>query len=145
MAGTAISPKQRAANVHPNCSYHPGAAAADATEDWSVFRCPFDGIIRRVSWIPNADVTGAATNHFTLSVVNKGTDGNGTTAMGTAKTYDNGVNTTDFTEAVLVDSGDGIAVNKGQVIALRRTKVGTGLAMPEGAVVVHYEPDAHYE
>ena len=138
-----FSPKQRNANKHPNVSYHPGAAAADATEDWTVFVAPCAGLIRKLSWVPNADVTGAATNHFSISFVNKGTDGNGSTAVGSTVTYDNGTNATDFNEVYCLNPATTSAatVRKDEVIAFRRTKVGTGLAMPEGAVVVEFVAD----
>ena len=134
-----FSPKQRAANRHISPTYHPGAAAGDATEDWAVFRAPAAGFLKRCSWVPNAAVTGAATNHFSIVFVNKGVTGAGVTTIGTAVTFASGTNATAYNE-VNVSSAD-VAVAKDEVIAFRRTLVGTGLAAPEGCVVIEFSAD----
>jgi hypothetical protein len=118
----------------------PAAAAADATADFPIGRVPITGTVTSVNIIPQADLTGADTNSATLSVVNKGLDGNGTTVIA-SKAFTNGVNALDFDETALtlsVTAAD-LAVTAGQVLALRRTKVGTGLATPILVPVVNVQ------
>ncbi len=68
------------------------AASAADNETWarSIFEAPHDCKITRATWIPDAAVTGAATNNFALAVRNEGTDGTGTTAPTSTKTYGDG-------------------------------------------------------
>ena len=132
-----FSPRQRAANRHVVTTFHPGTALGAATADWVVFRAPTAGTLKRCSWTPNAAVTGTATNHFSIVFVNKGTAGAGTATIGTAVTYTNAVNAVAFDE-VNISSTD-VAVKANEVIAFRRTLVGTGLATPDGSVSVEFE------
>lgn len=131
-----FEPRLRAAIKQHFGVHCPGAAAADATEDFGLFAAAYDCILERVSWIPKAAVTGAATNHFTLEVENRLADDSGTAVLGTATTYASGTNAAENVEEVLVDTGDNERISAGDVIVLQRTLVGTGLAMPEGVVSV---------
>lgn len=113
-------------------------AAADATSDEVIGRVPISGVVASVNFIPDADLTGADTNSATLSVVNKGLDGNGTTVVA-SKAFTAAVNAPDFDETAItlsVTAAD-LVVTAGQVLAFRRTKVGTGLATPGGKIVVN--------
>ncbi len=133
------SPRERDAARNVVVSYHPGAAAGDATEDFTILRVPNKVIVHRIDWVPNAAVTGAATNNFALSVINKGTAGAGTAVVGTAVTFASGTNATAFASTNLFNGSQELP--SGSVLALRRTLNGTGLATPEGAVVVEYSRD----
>jgi hypothetical protein len=115
----------------------PAAAADDATAAQAILRAPHDGTVTEVTFVPDADLTGADTNSATLGVVNKGLDGNGTTVVA-SKAFTNTVNALDFDETTITLTATTAdrAVLAGQVLAWQRTKVGTGLATPAGVVKV---------
>lgn len=112
------------------------AAASDASR--VVGRAPFAGTVTEVTYTPNATLTGADTDSRTLAVVNKGTDGNGTTSVA-SKAFTNGVNANDFDETAITLSGTAanLVVADGQILAFTSTHVGsTGLADPGGKVKI---------
>lgn len=112
-------------------------AAADATSDEAVMIAPFGGSVSAVTFTPDADLTGADTNSATLGVINKGLAGNGTTSVA-SKAFTNGVNALDFDETditITATAADRVVV-AGDVLAFRRTKVGTGLATPGGLLKI---------
>jgi hypothetical protein len=111
------------------------AAAADATADQVVGVAGVAGSVLTVTFTPDTVLTGADTNSATLSVVNKGTGGAGT-AVVASKAFTNGVNAaaTDETDITLTVTAADAVVAVGDVLVLRRTKVGTGLATPAGLV-----------
>ena len=111
-------------------------AAADADKVIGVV--PFAGTITAVTYIPNATLTGANTESRTLSVINKGTDGNGTTSVA-SKAFVSGVNANDFDETVLTLSGTpaNLVVAADQILSFNSLHIGTtGLADPGGKVRV---------
>ncbi|MFQ5524363.1 MAG: hypothetical protein ACE5F5_12455 [Acidimicrobiia bacterium] len=128
-----FSPKLRAAVRQHVTVFNPGAAAADATEEWALLAAEKDLMIHRVSWIPKSAVTGQATNYFNLNVINAGSDGLPGTEIGNVD-YASGTNASADQENVIVSSDQ--RVSAGDVIVVQRELVGTGLAMPEGAFSV---------
>jgi hypothetical protein len=116
------------------------AAAADA--DQVLGEAPFDGVVIGATYIPEANVTGDTTETRTVSVVNKGADGNGTTVIATLA-FITGVNATDFDEKAFTLSAVAGAtdVAEGDVLAVTSTHGGTtGLADPGGLVEVQINP-----
>lgn len=115
----------------------PAALAGDATADFTLGVAPQSGAIISVTFIPDAAITGANTNSFTSSVVNKGQAGAGTT-VAASKAFVSGTNATAFAGTDITVSGTpaNLDVVQGDVIAWRRTLVGTGLATPAGLVRV---------
>jgi hypothetical protein len=112
------------------------AAAADATT--VVARAPFAGTVTAVTYAPKADITGANTETRTVSLVNKGTDGNGTTVIATLAMV-SGVNSADFDEKTITVSvtAANLVIAAGDILAWTSVHSGsTGLADPGGAVVV---------
>lgn len=113
------------------------AATGDATLDTVIGVAGAAGAIVSVTFTPDAAVTGANTNSFTSSVVNKGQAGAGTLVPAT-RAFVSGQNLVAFDEATItlsVTAAD-LEVAAGDVIAWRRTLVGTGLATPAGLVRV---------
>ncbi len=111
-------------------------AAADASV--TVGRAPYAGTVTEVTYTPNATLTGANTESRTLSVVNKGLDGNGTTSVA-SKAFTSGVNANDFDETAITLSGTpaNLVVAEGDILAFVSAHVGTtGLADPGGHVKV---------
>lgn len=113
------------------------ALAAGATADQSVGEAPFAGVVTSVTYTPEANVTGDTTNTRTLTLVNKGADGNGTTVIATLALI-TGVNLTDFNETPLTRSvvANATTVAAGDVLAFASTHAADGVADPGGLVQV---------
>lgn len=113
----------------------PAEGTAGTADEWPVFMAPYNCTITAVSWVPAAAVTGVNTNNFALAVNNL-TDGHTVT---TAKTYASGTNSVANTAEALTVSGAGATVEVGDVITLKRTINGDGLASPAGHVRITYK------
>lgn len=116
------------------------AAAVAAGSDLTtiVGEAPFAGTVTAVTYTPNANLTGADTDSRTLSVVNKGLDGNGTTSVA-SKAFTASVNALDYDETTITLSGTAanLVVAEGAILAFVSTHVGsTGLADPGGRVEI---------
>lgn len=112
-----------------------GAAADDTT---TIGLAPFTGVVTAVTYVADTTLTGANTESRTLSLLNKGQAGSGTTAIAT-KAFTSGVNATAFDETAItlsVTAAD-LNVTEGDVLAFKSLHVGsTGLADPGGTVFV---------
>lgn len=93
--------------------------------------------VTAVRYMPDAAVTGAATNHKTLTVRNRGTAGAGTTATA-AITFASGTNAAAFDATSL--TLDATAANRDvaadSVVTLLSAVVGTGMTLPAGTIEV---------
>jgi hypothetical protein len=112
-----------------------GTAGNDATT--IVGESPIAGTVHAVSYIPAADITGAATNNRRLRLVNKGQDGNGSTVVAELQ-FVNGVNATDFDRKAITLSATAanLVVAKGDVLAWESTHIATGITDPGGRAAV---------
>ncbi len=112
-------------------------AAVDATT--VIGEVPFNATVTGVTFTPEANVTGDATNNRVLTLVNKGSDGNGTTVVATL-TFGAANNANDFDEKdfVLSAVAGAVDVAQGDILAVVETHGGTGLANPGGRVDVAY-------
>lgn len=112
------------------------AAASDLTT--VVGEVHVAGVVSSVVYVPKANITGANTETRTVSLVNKGADGNGTTVVATLA-MTSGVNSNDFDEKTItlsVTAAD-LVVADGDVLAWTSVHSGsTGLADPGGSVRV---------
>jgi len=120
--------------------YTAAAGAGDASKSWPVFCAPDDCKVLQVQIVPQATITGADTNSANLNLINKGSAGAGTTELGNID-FVNGTNATAFdAKDIVADTAiaDATALSQGDVLAIEREKVGTGLAIPELIVVVTY-------
>jgi hypothetical protein len=113
------------------------AVAQAATSSVAILEMPFAGTVTAVSYTPIANITGDSTNSRTCTLVNKGTDGNGTTVVATLA-YTTGVNATDFNEDALTLSAveGATTVAEGAILAWVSTHVASGLADPGGLVQI---------
>lgn len=114
------------------------AVAAASDKSTVLGAAPFAGTITAATYTPDAQLTGADTESRTLTIVNKGQDGNGTTNIAT-KAFVNAVNANDFDETTLTlnATAANLVVAAGDIIAFVSTHVGsTGLADPGGKVRV---------
>ena len=94
--------------------------------------------LTEATFVPDADVTGAATNNFALEYINAGTAGSGTTAMVTKITFASGTDMTALVEKVFTISTTkaDLAVDKNEVVALDKTENGSGLTLPAGVATL---------
>ena len=112
----------------------------DATEEQVIFRAPFRCRVQSVTVTPDADVTGDNSNRKNLNIVNKGSDGNGTTEVASL----------DLVTAVNLDQADGtvipltageILLAEGDVLAVEIEQVGTGVTIPRSGWETKYLAD----
>lgn len=132
---------EKAPHVQTISAIDPGFATS--TDDTIMIgEVPFAGTVTGVTFTPDATITGAATNHRALRLVNRGQDGAGTDVVAELA-FDNGVNATAGDEKAITLSGTAanLEVEAGDVLALFSEAVGTGLADPGGLVQVSISRD----
>lgn len=98
---------------------------------------PFAGTVTAVAYLAKADLTGADTNTRSVTLTNKGQDGNGTTSVATL-TFVSGVNANDFDEKAITLSGTpaNLVVAEGDVLSWASVHAASGLADVGGLVKV---------
>ena len=111
----------------------PAEATAGNADEWPVFRVPYNATITDVKWVPAAAVTGVVTNNFALAL----NDLTAAAAVTTTKTYANGTNSVANTAETFTLTA-AVNVAAGDVLTLKRTVNGTGLASPAGMVQITY-------
>ena len=113
----------------------PAVSTAGNSDDTVVGQAPFDCTVTDVEYVPEAAITGAATNNRTISLVNKGQDGSGSTVVATL-TFGSGTNAAANDDATVTLSAT--AANRvlaaGDTLQWRSVANGTGLADPGGLV-----------
>jgi hypothetical protein len=119
----------------------PASANASTAQDQVVGVAPYDGTVSSVTYVPEADITGAATNYRTFRVVNAGQDGNGSTVVASLAFSSGAVTASDFDEKAITLSGTpaNLVVAAGDVLKWDETVAGTGLASPGGRVRVQID------
>ncbi len=98
---------------------------------------PFPATVTAVSYIPKADITGAATNNRAVSLLNTGQAGAGSTSVASLA-FGNGTNAADYDETALTLTATTANrdVAAGDVLRWNSTHVGTGITDPGGLVRV---------
>lgn len=112
-------------------------ATAGSNLNTNVGIAPRAGVITAVTYSTVTAITGANTNTRSVSLVNKGQAGAGTTVIATLQ-FNSGVNTTASDEKAItlsVTAAD-LVVAAGDVLQWQSTAVGTGIADPGGLVSV---------
>lgn len=114
------------------------AASAGAAQDQVIDVSPFAGTVSAVTFIPEADITGATTNYRTFRLVNVGSDGNGTTVVASLAFSSSAVTASDFDEKTITLSATAadLVVAAGDVLKWDETVAASGLASPGGRVRV---------
>lgn len=115
----------------------PAVSTAGNSDDTVVGTAPYAGTVTAVTYVPEAGVTGVATNNRTVSLVNKGQDGTGNTTIASL-TFGSGTNAAAWDERTVGLSGTpaNLAVAAGDVLQWRSVANGTGLADPGGVARV---------
>lgn len=126
------------ADAHPLVKAETGTipgAAATTSYDQILAVADWDGELSAASFAPEASITGNTTNTRTLTIVNKGADGTGTTVMATIAfiTGNNGVAYVpkDFVLSVVEGA---TSFEAGDSIAVSSAYAASGLADPGGLV-----------
>jgi hypothetical protein len=112
-------------------------ATAGSDLNTNVYQCPRAGTVSAVTYATVTAITGAATNTRSVSLVNKGAAGTGTTVVATLQ-FDNAVNTVANVPKALTLSATAanLQVAAGDVLQWQSTHVGTGIADPGGLLQV---------
>ena len=113
----------------------PAVSTAGSSDDTVIGQAPFAGTVTEVKYIAEAAVTGAATNNRTVSLVNKGQAGAGTTTVASL-TFASGTNAVanDDTTVTLSGTAANLVVAEGDTLQWRSVANGTGLADPGGLI-----------
>lgn len=112
-----------------------GTAGDDAETVLGVVKAA--GVVSGVELVADGAITGAATNHRSYSIVNKGQDGLGTTVIATLA-FDSGVDATAFKALAITLSATAanLDVAAGDVLVFQSTAIGTGITAPAGLMRV---------
>ena len=122
---------------------HVLASAATNDDEQPVWTNKHNATVRitSVGFIPDADITGAATNNFIVQLRNKGVLGTSTTGVTALKTFDSGTDADGFLEdaQTLSTTDADLDIDAGETVAWNKTENGTGLDMPAGIVTIGYQ------
>lgn len=127
-----------APRVHQLRSRIPAQSAA-TTANQAIGEAPYDATVTGVTFAPDAAITGATATKRTLTLVNKGQDGTGTTVIATLDLV-TGVNPAAFDEFAFTLSGTpaNLLVNSDDVLSVQEAVTSTGTANPGGVVEVTF-------
>lgn len=115
----------------------PAVSTAGNDDDTVLFQAPFNCTVTTVEYVPEGAITGADTNSRTLSLVNKGAAGSGSTSVASLA-LTSGVNATAYNEKAITLSGTAanLDLTAGDTLLWRSVHVGTGITDPGGLVRV---------
>lgn len=115
----------------------PAVSTAGNSDDTVLGQAPAATTVTAVEYVPEAAITGAATNNRTVSLVNKGQAGSGSTVVATL-TFGSGTNATANNEVALTLSATAadLVLAAGDTLLWRSVANGTGLADPGGVAKV---------
>lgn len=115
----------------------PAVGTAGNDDDTIVTQAPFACTVTAVEFVPEAAITGANTNSRTVSLVNKGQAGSGTTTVASLALV-TGVNAAANDEKAItlsVAPAD-LVLAAGDTLQWRSIHIGTGITDPGGLVRV---------
>jgi len=114
----------------------PAVSTAGNDDDSVVAQAPFDCTVTSVEYVPEAAITGAATNHRTFSLVNKGQAGSGSTTVASLAFDSGSVTATANNEKAITLSATAanLVLAAGDTLLWRSIHIGTGIADPGGLV-----------
>ncbi|MEW5658349.1 hypothetical protein ABGT92_23885 [Streptomyces cinereoruber] len=116
----------------------PSVSTAGNDDDTIVTQAPFDCVVTAVEYVPEAAITGAATNHRTFSLVNKGQAGSGSTTVASLAFDSGSVTASANNEKAIPLSGTAanLTLAAGDTLLWRSIHIGTGITDPGGLVRV---------
>lgn len=112
------------------------STAAGSTEQSPVFAAKDNVTVHSATYIPDTDVTADATNNFTLTLENWGSDG----ATGTEDAVGTAVSGSSAMSQMVEQSFavSDVDIEEGDVLVAAKTEAGTGQTQPAGVVVIEY-------
>lgn len=116
----------------------PSVSTAGNDDDTVIAQAPFDATVTAVEYVPEAAITGAATNHRTFSLVNKGQAGSSTTTVASLAFDSGSVTAAANNEKSITLSGTSanLDLTAGDTLLWRSIHIGTGITDPGGIVRV---------
>ncbi|MFI5803005.1 hypothetical protein [Streptomyces sp. NPDC051561] len=116
----------------------PPVATAGADDDTVTAQAPYAATVTRVEYVPETAITGADTNTRTLSLVNKGQAGSGSTTVAMLA-LTNGVTAAANNEKTIPLSGTpaNLVLAAGDTLQWRSVHIGNGITDPGGLVRIH--------
>jgi hypothetical protein len=123
------------AGEHVKSFFVPGQATAGTEDDWALWVPELDVQVTAVKWTPNAAVTANGTNYFVLQLLNAAVvvASRSYAATDSVAVTPETMTLSSTAAELLVDAADVLVCHK------ETTGLGTGLAMPDGLVQVHYK------
>lgn len=114
----------------------PAVSTAGNDDDTVITQAPFACTVTAVQYVPEAAITGAATDHRTFSLVNKGQAGSGTTTVASLAFDSGSVTASANNEKTITLSGTAanLVLAAGDTLLWRSIHIGTGIADPGGLV-----------
>ena len=115
----------------------PGQGTAGTDSTFTLCRAPYAGTLTSATYTTDAAISGHASNNRTLSIINKGQSGAGSTSMATVTT-DGSNSFTAFDEKALTLSGTpaNLVVAEGDILAFLSDANASGVIDPGGVVVL---------
>lgn len=113
----------------------PGQGTAGTDDAWNIGRAPFPCTVTAVTYVPEATITGHATNNRTFSLINKAQDGSGTTSVA-AKTSTADLTGDDENTITLSGTAANLILAEGDILEWDSNANASGVADPGGLVVV---------
>jgi hypothetical protein len=115
----------------------PAEGTAGTGGVYPVAKAPFAGHVGAVSVVPDALITGVASNYKTIALQNRGQAGSGTTVMA-SRACSSGNNAPQADETALALSGTATDYDfaEGDILAIVTTVTGTGMTLPGMAVML---------
>lgn len=116
----------------------PSVSTAGNDDDTIVGQAPFDCTVTAVEYVPEAAITGAATNHRTFSLVNKGAAGSSSTTVASLAFDSGSVTASANNERAITLSATAANLDlaAGDTLLWRSIHIGTGITDPGGLVRV---------
>ncbi|MFE6785192.1 hypothetical protein ACFVFF_23335 [Streptomyces sp. NPDC057680] len=116
----------------------PAVSTAGNDDDTVITQAPFDCTVTAVEYVPEAAITGAATNHRTFSLVNKGQAGSGSTTVASLAFDSGSVTASANNERAITLSATAanLVLAAGDTLLWRSIHIGTGITDPGGLVRV---------
>lgn len=116
----------------------PAVSTAGNDDDTLVTQAPFACTVTAVEYVPEAAITGAATNHRTFSLVNKGAAGSSSTTVASLAFDSGSVTATANNEKAITLSATAANLDlaAGDTLLWRSIHIGTGITDPGGLVRV---------
>ena len=115
----------------------PAVGTAGNDDDTIIGQAPFACTVTAVEFVPEAAITGAATNNRTVSLINKGQAGSGTTVVASLN-FASGINASAADEKAITLSATpaDLVLAAGDTLLWRSLHILTGITDPGGLVRV---------